>query len=81
MHALSRLALLLIITVLAGCATTPDQEEDISKWSANKLYKEAKESIRVQDYLSAVDYLESLEGKYPFSPYTKQARLDLAYVH
>lgn len=81
MHALSRLGLLLIITVLAGCASTPDQGEDISLWSAHKLYKEAKDSIRVQDYLSALDYLESLEGKYPFSPYTKQARLDLAYVH
>lgn len=81
MHALNRLALLLIITVLAGCASTPDQEDDVSKWSANKLYKEAKESIKVKDFLSAVDYLESLEGKYPFSPYTKQARLDLAYVY
>lgn len=81
MHALGRLGLLLLITVLAGCATTPDQEEDPSKWSANKLYKEAKQAIQIQDYLSAVDHLESLEGKYPFSPYTKQARLDLAYVH
>lgn len=81
MHVLNRLGLLLIITVLAGCATTPDQEDDVSKWSANKLYREAKESIRVEDYLSAIDHLESLEGKFPFSPYTKQARLDLAYVY
>ena len=81
MHALSRLALLLIITVLAGCATTADQQDDVSKWSANKLYKEAKEATEVKDFLSAIDYLESLEGKYPFSAYTKQARLDLAYVH
>lgn len=81
MHALSRLGFLLIIAVLAGCATTADQEDDFSQWTASKLYKEAKEATRVRDYLSAIDYLESLEGKYPFSTYTKQARLDLAYVH
>ena len=81
MHALSRLGFLLIIAVLAGCATNPDQDIDSSKWSASKLYKEAKDATRVRDYLNAIDYLESLEGKYPFSPYAKQARLDLAYVH
>jgi outer membrane protein assembly factor BamD len=66
---------------VSGCASSPDDEEDISKWSAEKLFKEAKMALEAGDYEVAIENYETLEAKYPFGRYAEQAQLDTAYAY
>jgi outer membrane protein assembly factor BamD len=71
-------ALLLITLLLGGCATT---DLDPSKWAAERFYKEAKEALDDGDYETAIKRYEELEIHHPFSPYTQQAQLEVAYAY
>ena len=77
----SLLAAIFVSIALAGCASTPDEQNDISKWSAEKLYSEAKDALGAGDYETAIKDLETLEAKYPFGQYAEQAQLDTAYAY
>jgi len=75
------LALFLFATVLAGCGLLPEQIDETSGWSANKLYARGKEAIADGNYTQAVQYFEKLEARYPFGPYAQQAQLEIAYAY
>lgn len=66
---------------LTACATTPDQQDDITKWSAEKLFNEAKTAADAGDYETAIEHYETLEAKYPFGRYAEQAQLNTAYAY
>lgn len=74
-------ALLVIVFALTACASTPDQQDDTDKWSAEKLFKEAKSALEAGDYEVAIEHYEKLEAKYPFGRYAEQAQLDTAYAY
>jgi len=67
----------LIATLLGGCAATSDP----SKWSAEKFFNEAQSALQDSDYQTAIKYFEDLEVYHPFSPYTQQAQLEVAYTY
>jgi len=69
------------ILALSACAANPDKEDDISKWSAEKLFTEAKMALEAEDYEIAIENYETLEAKYPFGRYAEQAQLDTAYAY
>lgn len=71
-------ALLLATLLLGGCATT---DLDPSKWEASRFYNEAKEALDDGDYQTAIKRYEDLEIHHPFSPYTQQAQLEVAYAY
>ncbi|HEC20609.1 MAG TPA: outer membrane protein assembly factor BamD [Gammaproteobacteria bacterium] len=78
----SRLFIFALLTLLlAACAANPDKEDDMSKWSAEKLFKEAKMALEAGDYEVAIETYETLEAKYPFGRYAEQAQLDTAYAY
>jgi outer membrane protein assembly factor BamD len=66
---------------LGACAANPDKEDDISKWSAGKLFEEALAAQRAGDYEVAIKNYETLEAKYPFGRYAEQAQLNTAYSY
>jgi outer membrane protein assembly factor BamD len=73
---------LLLALGLSGCASTPaDKSLDSSKWSAEKLFKEAKMALNANDYEIAIKHYETLEAKFPFGQYAEQAQLDTAYAY
>lgn len=76
-----RLLLAALLLGLSACAANPDKEDDISKWSAEKLFKEAKMALEAEDYEVAIETYETLEAKYPFGKYAEQAQLDTAYAY
>lgn len=80
LHALAA-SLFVSAFILSGCAINPDEQDDISQWSAKKLYQEAKSAMDANDYETAIKDLETLEAKYPFGEYTEQAQLDTAYAY
>jgi outer membrane protein assembly factor BamD len=75
------LLLILLTLGLGACATSPDEQDDISKWSAEKLFNEAKMALDAGDYEVAIEHYEQLEAKYPFGRYAEQAQLDSAYAY
>lgn len=75
------LAFFLLATALAGCGLFPEQIDETTGWSANKLYARAKEALADGNYTQAVQYFEKLEARYPYGPYAQQAQLEIAYAY
>ncbi|MBL4712278.1 MAG: outer membrane protein assembly factor BamD [Gammaproteobacteria bacterium] len=73
------LFILFISTVLYACAGA-DKDETAS-YTAKELYEEAQSAIQAAEFQTAVKHLESLEARYPFDPYAKQAQLEIAYAY
>jgi outer membrane protein assembly factor BamD len=67
--------------LLGGCGLLPDQIDETTNWSADKLYSEAKDSMSDGGYDKAVKYLEKLESRYPYGRYAQQAQMEVAYAY
>ncbi|MFT5390466.1 MAG: outer membrane protein assembly factor BamD [Gammaproteobacteria bacterium] len=71
-----------IMAVAGGCGYFDTDDEDLTrKWTAQKLYTEAKSSASLGDYETAIDYYQKLEARYPFGPLAEQGQLELAYAY
>ena len=86
MRSLAALALIFAISIaplplLTGCSSTPDQSDETSGWSAQKLYDEAREAINDGSWEKAVKLFEKLESRYPYGRYAQQAQLEIAYAN
>lgn len=71
-------ALALAAVVLAGCGSTPKEAE--SKWSAERLYSEAKEEASLGNYERAGKLYERLEGRASGTALAQQAQIERAYM-
>ena len=69
----------LLSTILFACAGA--DKDETAEYSAKELYEEAQSDIDAAEFQSAVKNLESLEARYPFDPYAKQAQLEIAYAY
>lgn len=70
-----------VLALLAGCSAFSGDSDPTKGWSAAKLYSEAKDALNSGDYEKAIDLFETLEARYPFGRYAKQAQLDAAYAY
>ena len=67
---------------LSGCSSSGDNKYDETRdWSAERLYKEAKDELLGGNYKKAIGYYEKLEARYPYGRYAQQAPLELAYAY
>lgn len=81
-HSFSRALLILTaFGLLVGCSSDTVKEDPYKDWSAKDFYIEAKNDLRLAEFESAIKKLETLEARYPFSSYAKQAQLDVAYAY
>jgi outer membrane protein assembly factor BamD len=71
-------ALALMAIALAGCSSTPKDPE--SKWSAERLYSEAKEEASLGNYEHAGKLYERLEGRASGTVLAQQAEIEHAYM-
>ena len=68
--------------LFSACSSTGDNKYDETRdWSAERLYKEAKDELLGGNYKKAVGYYEKLESRYPYGRYAQQAQLELAYAY
>lgn len=72
---------LLFTSFLTGCGVLPEQIDETAKWSAEKLYTSAKESISAGGYDLGIKYFEKLESRFPYGRYAQQAQLEVAYAY
>lgn len=83
--ALLRCTLIAFLAIgLSGCQTIGgwfgDTEPETETLPVEALYAEAEESRERGNHSRAELYLTRLVARFPFGPYTEQAKLDLAYV-
>jgi len=73
--------ILLISLFLTACSDDTTISDPYADWSAKDFYDEAKQSLAAGEFQTAISNLESLEARFPFSSYAKQAQLDVAYAY
>ena len=73
--------LLVISLLLISCSDDGTIDDPYADWTATDFYDEAKDSLRAGEFETAIKHLESLEARFPFSPYARQAQLDVAYAY
>ena len=75
------LGLALITSMLiSGCASDGNKDET-DGWSETKLYSEATEKLKDNDFAKCGTYFEKLEARFPFGPYSQQAQINAAYCY
>ena len=81
MHPFTNLILALILALgLTGCG--PKEEIDpTADRSVEKLYLEARSELDDGNYLTAIEYYETLESRFPFGKHAMQAQIDVAYAY
>lgn len=70
---------LILASLLQSCASM--ELDPTASWTAQDFYEEAKSALDAGEFKSAIDHLETLEARFPFDPYAKQAQLDVAYSY
>lgn len=78
LHAAS---VLLMTLLVIGCGTMQPEKDPTAGWSAERLYRDARESMAAGSWSTARSRLEAIEARYPFGPYAQQALIDQAYVN
>ncbi|MDQ7050580.1 MAG: outer membrane protein assembly factor BamD [Enterobacterales bacterium] len=82
MKKVKSIVFILLVSVLAACSATKDEYTEAAKINnAFKLFEKAQYSMYSGNYRNAVEYLERLDGLYPFGPYSHQAQLNLIYSY
>jgi len=71
---------LFALSSLVGCGATK-KVDPTADWSAEKFYIEARAELDEGNYLTAIEYFETLESRYPFGKYALQAQIDVAYAY
>lgn len=77
MKALNNVVIVLLIAVLAGCASKPNRQEQ----SEREIYETAQGYLNSKNFSLAVQNLQFLESRYPFGPYAEQAQLEIIYAY
>ena len=73
---------LILITLLTACSSSDKDVTGAGKMNnAFKLFEKAQLSMHSGNYRSAVEYLERLDGLYPFGAYSHQAQLNLIFSY
>lgn len=71
------LLLCLASTVLVGCGRDNVAEDQGPEF----LYMRGYDAMDASNFAGAIQYFQALEARYPFSPETRQAQLDLIYLY
>ena len=66
---------------LVGCGPAKDDVDVTADWSAEKFYLAARAELAEENYLTAIEYYETLESRFPFGKYATQAQIDVAYAY
>ena len=67
----------LAAVALGGC----NRSNVIEDQGPELLYEKGFDAMGASNYPGAIEYFQALEARYPFSPETRQAQLDLIYLY
>jgi outer membrane protein assembly factor BamD len=66
---------------LPGCQWLPEVKDETANYSAERLYKEAHDSLLEGNYTRAIKMYDTLEARFPYGRYAQQAILESAYAN
>jgi len=66
--------------LFAACSFI-DKHDPTAGYSAEKLYREAKEALDGGQYDLAIKRYETLESRFPYGRYSQQGQLEIAYAY
>jgi outer membrane protein assembly factor BamD len=66
--------------LLAACSFI-DKHDPTAGYSAEKLYREAKDALDGGQYDLAIKRYETLEARFPYGRYSQQGQLEIAYAY
>jgi outer membrane protein assembly factor BamD len=69
----------LTMVALAGCASRRDNT--VEDQGPELLYQKGFAAMDASNFAGGIQYFQALEARYPFSPETRQAQLDLIYLY
>ncbi len=72
-------SVLILSLFLLACSEV--KVDPYAEWSAEDFYDESSRSLKAGEFETAITHLENLEARFPFSPYARQAQLDIAYAY
>ncbi len=72
---------LFILSLFLVACSDGVKDDPFASWSAQDFYEEATYSLKAGEFEAAIKHLENLEARFPFSPYARQAQLDIAYAY
>lgn len=73
---------LFIVLAISLAACGPEKEVDpTANWSVEEFYSRARGELNDGNYLTAIEYYETLESRFPFGRYATQAQIDVAYAY
>jgi len=72
---------LLLGLVAAALMTGCNRSNVIEDQGPELLYQKGFDAMGSSNYAGAIQYFTALEARYPFSPETRQAQLDLIYLY
>lgn len=72
---------LVVFALLLLQACSMFKSDPTEDWTAKDFYKEASQALYSGEFETAINNLETLEARFPFDPYAKQAQLDIAYSY
>lgn len=74
---------LILMLTLSACSFFGEKEpvKAEESWGVERIYAEAKAALNVADYVTAIQYYEQLEARFPFGTYAQQALLESSYAH
>jgi len=75
------LSALILSLFLIACSEDGVKSDPYASWSALEFYDEATLALEAGEFEEAIKHLENLEARFPFSPYARQAQLDVAYAY
>jgi len=64
---------------LQSCGTL--DKDPTRDWTAKDFFDESERALYAAEFETAIKHLETLEARYPFDPYAKQAQLNIAYSY
>lgn len=67
----------LALAALVGC----NRSNVVEDQGPELLYQKGFDAMDSQNFPGAIEYFSALEARYPFSPETRQAQLDLIYLY
>jgi outer membrane protein assembly factor BamD len=66
---------------LAACGPSNLDVDPTADWTVDIFYNEARKEMNAGNYLTAIEYYETLESRFPFGKYATQAQIDVAYAY
>ena len=75
------LAFLALVASFGGCNLFPEVKDPYAGFTAEQLYRQAKDAMAEGNFTKAVKLYEALEARYPYGRYAQQALLEGAYAN